>query len=154
MCWLSAMLHSAKSWFCAMQHSAKLWLRAMQHSAESCLSIKVFYCCGALAEARALRDPALASFLICSQTQTNMTMHPWTLHLWASTYKQCCGSETIFSDPDPDLNFLQISDPDPTFLKVLDPDPTFSEFWIWIRLFLSFGSGSDWNVLKTVFIAF
>jgi hypothetical protein len=29
------------------------------------------------------------------------------------TEDQCCGSETIFLDPDPD----------PTFLRVLDPDP-------------------------------
>jgi hypothetical protein len=32
---------------------------------------------------------------------------------WAGTVKQCCGSETIFLDPDPA----------PTFLKVLDPGP-------------------------------
>jgi hypothetical protein len=37
---------------------------------------------------------------------------------WGAYSIQCCGSETIFSNPDPDPIFRRVLDPD------LDPDPT------------------------------
>jgi len=39
---------------------------------------------------------------------------------------QCCGSETIISNPDPDL--------DPTWRVISDPDPVLGSFRIRIRI--------------------
>jgi hypothetical protein len=147
MCWLSAMLHSAESWlrtmqhsaeswFRAMQHSAESWLRVMQHSAESCLSIKFFLLLRSFSWSSGGSERSGFGFFSnmfsdsdkYDDASLNFYILEWYIP-WASTYKQCCGSETIFFlNPNPDPNFFGVlgPDPDPTFLKVLDldPDPT------------------------------